>query len=245
MHSIQHRPFQNHLLAALPAPDFKRLEANLELMRLRSGQVLHEPGCELDCVHFPTTAIVSKVFVMEASAPTVIAIIGNEGILGISLCLGGKTEACRYVVLSAGWCYRLRADFIQTELARAGPLMGLVLGYNQALLIQITRTAICNSYHRTEQQLCCWLLQTLDRLESNSLTMTQEMLASMLRLRREGVVDAVAGLQRAGCIRYARGRITVLDRPELEKRVCGCYAVVRQAYQRLRIPCPASNAAIG
>jgi CRP-like cAMP-binding protein len=233
MRSVQHSPIQNRLLAALPAQEFKRLEANLELVHLPLGQVLYESGCKLSSVYFPTTSIVSMLFVLEDGASAEIAIVGNEGILGISLFMGGETTPSRAVVQSAGWAYRLDANYIKTEFRRGGPVMLLLLRYTQALITQMTQTAVCNRHHGIEQQLCRWLLMSLDRLDSDSLTMTQDLIANMLGVRREGVTDAAGKLQRAGFIRYSRGHITVLDRPGLEKRVCECYAVVKREFDRL------------
>jgi CRP-like cAMP-binding protein len=233
MNPAQHRPFQNHLLAALPAQEFKRLEANLELVHLPLGQVLYESGCKLGSVYFPTTSIVSMLYVLEDGASAEIAIVGNEGILGISLFMGGETTPSRAVVQSAGWCYRLHAGYIKAEFKRGGPVMYLLLRYTQALITQMTQTAVCNRHHGIEQQLCRWLLLSLDRLDSDSLTMTQDLIANMLGVRREGVTDAAGKLQRAGYIRYSRGHITVLNRPGLEERVCECYAVVKREFDRL------------
>ncbi|NVO05353.1 MAG: Crp/Fnr family transcriptional regulator [Rhodoferax sp.] len=233
MPSAPHHPFQNHLLAALPAREFKRLETNLERVHLPLGQVLYESGCKLDSVYFPTTAIVSMLYVLEDGASAEIAIVGNEGILGISLFMGGETTPSRAVVQSAGWGYRLDARHIKAEFKRGGPVMVLLLRYIQALITQMTQTAVCNRHHGIEQQLCRWLLLSLDRLDSDSLTMTQDLIANMLGVRREGVTDAAGKLQRAGFIRYSRGHITVLDRPGLEQRVCECYAVVKREFERL------------
>ena len=228
-----HRPFQNHLLAALPAAEFKRIEGDLELVQLRLGEVLYESGCQLHYVYFPTTAIVSILYVLADGASAEIAIVGNEGILGISLFMGGNTTPSRAVVQSAGWGYRLKAHVMMKEFSRGGPLMRLLLRYTQALITQMTQTAVCNRHHSIEQQLCRWLLLSLDRLSSDSLTMTQDLIANMLGVRREGVTEAAGKLQRAGYIRYSRGHITVLDRPGLEVRVCECYAVVNREFIRL------------
>ena len=233
MHSHKHRPFQNHLLAALPAQEFQRLNANLELTHLPLGLVLYESGCKLEKVYFPTTAIVSMLYVLENGASAEIAIVGNEGVLGISLFMGGETTPSRAVVQSEGWCYCLNSRYIKSEFKRGGPVMVLLLRYIQALITQMTQTAVCNRHHGIEQQLCRWLLLSLDRLDSDSLTMTQDLIADMLGVRREGVTDAAGKLQRAGLIRYSRGHITVLDRPGLENRVCECYAVVRREFERL------------
>jgi len=230
---ITHDPFQNHLLAALPAAEFKRLEAELELVQLKLGDVLSESGCQLHHVYFPTTAIISILYVLEDGASAEIAVVGNEGILGISLFMGGDTTPSRAVVQCAGWGYRLKAHLMKEEFKRAGPLLYLLLRYTQALITQMTQTAVCNRHHSIEQQLCRWLLLSLDRLSGNSLTMTQDLIANNLGVRREGVTEAAGKLQRAGYIRYARGHITVLDRPGLELRVCECYAVVKLEFDRL------------
>jgi CRP-like cAMP-binding protein len=228
-----HSPVQNHLLAALPAAEFKRLEANLELVHMPLGEVLYESGCKLHHVYFPTTTIISMLYVLEDGASAEIAVVGNEGILGISLFMGGETTPSRAVVQSAGWGYRLKAHWMKEEFKRAGPLMYLLLRYTQALITQMTQTAVCNRHHAIEQQLCRWLLLSLDRLSSDSLTMTQDLIANNLGVRREGVTEAAGKLQRAGYIRYSRGHITVLDRPGLEKRVCECYGVVKVEFDRL------------
>jgi len=227
------RPFQNHLLAALPAAEFKRLEADLEPVQMPLGEVLYESGCKLHYVYFPTTAIISMLYVLEDGASAEIAIVGNEGVLGISLFMGGETTPSRAVVQSAGWGYRLKAHLMKAEFKRGGPLMHLLLRYTQALITQMTQTAVCNRHHSIEKQLCRWLLLSLDRLSSDSLTMTQDLIANMLGVRREGVTEAAGKLQRAGLIRYSRGHITVLDRPGLESRVCECYAVVKLEFDRL------------
>jgi CRP-like cAMP-binding protein len=233
-----HRPFQNHLLAALPAAEFKRLEGDLELVQLALGEVLCESGSKLPYVYFPTTAIVSMLYVLEDGATAEVAIIGNEGMLGIFLFMGGETTPSRAVVQSAGSAYRLKADLMNAEFKRSGPLMHLLLRYTQALISQMTQTAVCNRHHSIEQQFCRWLLLSLDRLSSSSLTMTQGLIANMLGVRREGVAEAAGRLQRAGLIRYTRGKITVLDRPGLEQRVCECYAVVKREFDRLLTDIP-------
>jgi CRP-like cAMP-binding protein len=230
---LTHDPFQNHLLAALPSAEFKRLEAELELVQLKLGDVLYESGCKLGYVYFPTTAIISLLYVLEDGASAEIAVVGNEGILGISLFMGGDTTPSRAVVQCAGWGYRLKAHLMKEEFKRAGPLLYLLLRYTQALITQMTQTAVCNRHHSIEQQLCRWLLLSLDRLSGNSLTMTQDLIANNLGVRREGVTEAAGKLQRAGYIRYSRGHITVLDRPGLELRVCECYAVVKVEFDRL------------
>jgi CRP-like cAMP-binding protein len=228
-----HSPQQNHLLAALPAAEFDRLAPELELVPMPLGQALYESGGQLQHVYFPTTSIVSLLYVMEDGASAEIAIVGNEGILGISLFMGGETTPSRAVVQSAGHGYRLKAHLLKREFQRAGPVMSLLLRYTQALITQMAQTAVCNRHHAIEQQLCRWLLLSLDRLSTFELTMTQELIANMLGVRREGVTEAAGKLQRAGIIRYSRGRITVLDRDRLEQHVCECYAVVKKEFERL------------
>jgi len=228
-----HHPLQNHLLKALPADVYARIAANLELIPMRLGDVLYEPGVRLRHVYFPTTAIVSLLYVMEDGASAEIAIVGNEGILGISLFMGGETTPSRAVVQSAGYGFRLKARLLKEEFARSGPMMRLLLRYTQALITQMAQTAVCNRHHAVDQQLCRWLLLSLDRLSSNELSMTQELIANMLGVRREGVTEAAGKLQDAGLIRYRRGRITVLDRPGLEARTCECYQVVKTEFDRL------------
>jgi CRP-like cAMP-binding protein len=229
----QHNPLQNHLLAALPLAEFRRLEKHLELVHMPLGDVLYESGCKLHYVYFPTTAIISMLYVLEDGSSAEIAIVGNEGLLGIALFMGGETTPSRAVVQSAGWGYKLKSHLMKSEFKRGGPLMTLLLRYTQALITQMTQTAVCNRHHSIEQQLCRWLLLSLDRLSSDSLTMTQDLIANMLGVRREGVTEAAGKLQRAGYIRYSRGHITVLDRPGLEMRVCECYAVVKLEFDRL------------
>jgi len=226
-------PRQNHLLDALPAEDYERLAAHLELQQLKLGEVLYEPGRAMRHVYFPTTAIVSMLYVMEDGASAEIAIVGNEGILGISLFMGGESTPSRAVVQSAGCAYRMRAQLLKNEFERYGPLMHLLLRYTQALITQMAQTAVCNRHHTVDQQLCRWLLLSLDRLDSNELTMTQELIANMLGVRREGVTEAARKLQSAGLVEYRRGRIRVLDRPRLQARSCECYAVVKKEFDRL------------
>jgi CRP-like cAMP-binding protein len=233
-----HRPTQNHLLAALPAAAFDRLSPHLELVPMPLGHALYESGGRLQHVYFPTTSIVSLLYVLEDGASAEIAVVGNEGILGISLFMGGETTPNRAVVQSAGFGYRLKSQLLKDEFNRAGPLLRLLLRYTQALITQMAQTAVCNRHHSVEQQLSRWLLLSLDRLSSNSLTMTQELIANMLGVRREGVTDAAGKLQRAGLIRYSRGRIVVIDRPGLEKTVCECYGVVKQEFNRLLADIP-------
>jgi CRP-like cAMP-binding protein len=229
----RHSPRQNHLLNALPAEDYKRIAAHLELVPLKLGEILYEPGIKLRYVYFPTTAIVSLLYVMENGASAEIAIVGNEGILGISLFMGGETTPSRAVVQSAGYGYRLRAQLLKDEFGRFGPFLRLLLRYTQALITQMAQTAVCNRHHSVDQQLCRWLLLSLDRLASRELSMTQELIANMLGVRREGVTEAAGKLQQAGLIQYRRGRITVLDRPRLEARCCECYQVVKTEFDRL------------
>ncbi|HKC17280.1 MAG TPA: Crp/Fnr family transcriptional regulator [Steroidobacteraceae bacterium] len=226
-------PHQNHLLEALPANDYERLAPYLELQSLKLGDVLYEPGRAMRYVYFPTTAIVSMLYVMENGASAEIAIVGNEGILGISLFMGGESTPSRAVVQSAGYSYRMRAQLLKNEFGRYGTLMHLLLRYTQALITQMAQTAVCNRHHSVDQQLCRWLLLSLDRLASNELSMTQELIANMLGVRREGVTEAAGKLQDAGLVEYRRGKITVLDRPRLQARACECYAVVKKEFDRL------------
>lgn len=226
-------PFANHLLASLPATEWGRFSPLLEPVELPLGKVLYESGATMGHVYFPTTAIVSLLYVMEDGASAEIAVVGNEGVVGIALFMGGETTPSRAVVQSAGQGYRLRAAVIKDEFNRSGPVMHLLLRYTQALITQMAQTAVCNRHHSLDQQLCRWLLLSLDRLKGNELVMTQELIANMLGVRREGVTEAALKLARLGLIRYARGHITVLDRAALEARVCECYAVVKKEYDRL------------
>jgi CRP-like cAMP-binding protein len=226
-------PRQNALLAALPAADYERLLPQLEPVQLELGRALYESGSHQGYVYFPTTSIVSLLYVMEDGASAEIAIVGNEGVVGIALFMGGESTPSRAVVQSAGHGYRLRASVLISEFSQGGELQHLLLRYTQALITQMAQTAVCNRHHAVEKQLCRWLLLSLDRLPSNELTMTQELIANMLGVRREGVTEAAGHLQTAGLIHYSRGRITVLDRPKLEARVCECYAVVKREYERL------------
>ena len=226
-------PRQNQLLAALPAADYERLLANLEFVKLPLGLVVFESGSKLRHLYFPASGIVSLLYAMENGASTEIAVIGDEGVVGIALFMGGESTPSRAVVQSAGYGYRLKAAVLKSEFARGGPLQHLLLRYTQALIAQMTQTAVCNRHHAVDQQLCRWLLLSLDRLPSNELSMTQELIANMLGVRREGVTEAAGRLQDAGLIRYRRGHITVLDRPKLEARVCECYAVVKKETDRL------------
>jgi CRP-like cAMP-binding protein len=238
---VAHSPNQNHLLAAMPAAAFERVSPHLELVEMPLGEVLYESGGQLQHVYFPTTSIVSLLYVLEDGASAEIAIVGNEGILGISLFMGGETTPSRAVVQSAGFGYRLRAPLLKEEFNRAGPVLRLLLRYTQALITQMTQTAVCNRHHSVEQQLCRWLLLSIDRLSADSLSMTHELIANMLGVRREGVTASAAKLQRAGLIRYNRGHIDVLDRPGLEKAVCECYAVVKAEFDRLLSDIPRTD----
>lgn len=226
-------PLQNQLLAALPEPDLQRWLTFLEPVELALGQVLYESGAAMPHVYFPTSAIVSLLYVLEDGASAEIAVVGFEGLVGISIFMGGGSTPSRAVVQSAGSGYRLRAEVIKQEFERSGPVMHLMLRYTQALITQMAQTAVCNRHHSLDQQLCRWLLLSLDRLQSNQLVMTQELIANMLGVRREGVTEAALKLQRAGLISYARGHINVLDRPGLERRTCECYEVVKKEYDRL------------
>ena len=234
--TIRTEPLSNHLLAALPEPDWLRWQAQLEAIELPLGQVLYESGAALDHVYFPTDAIVSLLYVMENGASAEIAMVGHEGLVGISLFMGGDTTPSRAVVQSAGHGFRLPAEVMKREFDRSGAVMHLLLRYTQALITQMAQTAVCNRHHSLDQQLCRWLLLSLDRLRGNQLLMTQELIANMLGVRREGVTEAASKLQKQGLITYRRGQITVLDRPRLEEMCCECYAVVRKETDRLRHP---------
>ena len=231
--SSTHDPNQNHLLAALLDAEFDRLAPHLELIPMLLGDVLYESGGKLQHVYFPTTSIVSLHYLLESGGSSEIAGVGNEGVLGISLFMGGDTTPSRAVVQTGGHGYRLKSHILMEEFNRAGPVQRLLLRYTQALITQMSQTAVCNRHHSLEQQLCRWLLLTLDRLPSNELTMTQELIANMLGVRREGVTEAAGKLQRDGFIRYRRGHITVLDRAGLEGDVCECYDVVKKEFARL------------
>ena len=224
---------QNHLLAAIPEPEFNRLLPSLELIKLRVGDVLHESSGKLTHAHFPTTAIISLHYLLENGGSSEIAGIGNEGVLGVNLLMGSDTTPSRAVIQTAGFAYRIKADMLIQEFQLGGPVMHLMLRYTQALITQMSQTAVCNRHHSVEQQLCRWLLLTLDRSTSNELMMTQELIAGMLGVRREGVTEAAGKLQHKGLISYRRGHITVIDRHGLEKQVCECYAVVRKEVKRL------------
>ncbi|MEX2241788.1 MAG: Crp/Fnr family transcriptional regulator [Burkholderiales bacterium] len=224
---------QNLLLAALPAAEFERLAGHLERIPMRLGDMLYEPGQQLQHAYFPVTSIVSLHYVMATGASASVAGVGNEGVVGISLFMGGDTTPSSAVVQTAGVAYRLERRWLKQEFERSGAMQHLLLRYTQALMTQMTQTAVCNRHHSVEQQLCRWLLVTLDRIPSGQIVMTQELVASMLGVRREGITDAAGRLQEAGVIRYRRGHITVLERAGLETRVCECYAVVRKEFGRL------------
>jgi CRP-like cAMP-binding protein len=226
-------PRQNYLLAALPEAEWARWLPHLEPVVMPLGKSLYESGAKLSHVYFPTTSIVSLLYVMEDGASAEIAVVGNEGLVGVSLFMGGESTTSRAVVQSAGHGYRLRSSLMMQEFNRAGPVMHLLLRYTQALITQMAQTAVCNRHHSLDQQLCRWLLLSLDRLQSDELVMTQELIANMLGVRREGVTEAAGNLQRDGLIEYRRGRIKVLDRAGVERRTCECYAVVKTEYERL------------
>ncbi len=224
---------QNQLLAALPVDEIARWQEHLEPVRLELGQVLYESGSVQSHVYFPSTAIVSLLYVTEDGQSAEIAVVGHEGVVGIALFMGGDTTPNRAVVQSAGLGHRLAAQVIKAEFSRSAPVLHLLLRYTQALITQMAQTAVCNRHHSIDQQLCRWLLLSLDRLPGDELTMTQELIANMLGVRREGVTEAAKKLQAAGLITYARGHIRVLDRPGMEQRTCECYAVVKAEYDRL------------
>jgi CRP-like cAMP-binding protein len=224
---------QNHLLAVLPEAEWLRWQPMLERVVLPLGKVLYESGATMGHVYFPTNTIVSLLYVMEDGGSAEIAVVGNEGLVGIALFMGGESTPSRAVVQSAGEGYRLPAHILKQEVERSGPVLHLLLRYTQALITQMAQTAVCNRHHSLDQQLCRWLLLSMDRLEGNELVMTQELIANMLGVRREGVTEGALKLQKAGLIRYARGHITILNRPGLEARACECYGVVKKEYDRL------------
>jgi CRP-like cAMP-binding protein len=223
----------NRLLAALPAEEYARLAPELDLIPMTLGWAIYESGGSLGYVYFPTDAIVSLLYVLADGDSTELGVVGNDGLVGISLFMGGETTPSRAVVQSAGHGYRLRASIVKSEFRQGGALQHLLLRYTQSLITQMMQTAVCNRHHSVDQQLCRWLLLSLDRLPSNELVMTQELIADMLGVRREGVTEAAGNLQAAGLIHYSRGKITVIDREKLEARVCECYAVVRRESDRL------------
>jgi CRP-like cAMP-binding protein len=230
---IPHHPRQNHLLAALSEPEFKSLSSHLELIAMPLGKMLYEPDAQLQHGYFPTTSIISLHYVIESGASAETAGVGNEGIVGISLFMGGDTTSSSAVVQTAGHAYRLDRRVLKEEFGRSGNFQRLLLRYTQALITQMAQTAVCNRYHSVEQQLSRWLLLTLDRLPSNELIMTQELVASMLGVRREGITEAAGKLQREGLISYRRGHIAVIDRSGLERHACECYGVVKNELHRL------------
>jgi CRP-like cAMP-binding protein len=230
---VRQSPRQNRILGALPDEDFERLKPSLELVPLPLGWAVYEAGDTQSYVLFPTTSIVSLLYVMENGASAAIGVVGNEGLVGISLFMGGGSTTSRAIVQSAGHAFRLRSSLLKREFDMGGALQRLTLCYTQALLTQMAQTAVCNRHHSIEQQLCRWLLLGLDRLSGNEVAMTQEMIANMLGVRREGITEAAGKLQASGVINYSRGKITVLDRPKLEAKVCECYAVVKSEYDRL------------
>ena len=229
----QSSPKANKLLAALPQENYDELVPNLQPLSMPLGLSVYESGGAQGYVYFPTTAIVSLLYVLKDGESAEIAITGNEGLVGIALFMGGETTPSRAVVQSAGEGFRLSASVLKKEFERGGPLQHLLLRYTQALITQMTQTAVCNRHHAVDQQLCRWLLLSVDRLASNRLVMTQELIANMLGVRREGVTEAAGKLQDEGLIEYSRGKITIIDRPRLEARVCECYAVVKKEYDRL------------
>ena len=231
--SLNPNPSQNHLLAALPTAEFDALATHLEWVAMPLGKILYGPGEKLKHAYFPTTSIVSLHYVMESGATAETAGVGNEGVVGVSLFMGGETTSSTAVVQTAGHAYRLEGKLLKEAFDRAGLMQRLLLRYTQALLTQTAQTAVCNRHHSLEQQLCRWLLLTLDRIPANELIMTQELVASMLGVRREGITEAAGKLQRAGLISYRRGHIAVLDRHGLEAHACECYAVVKKELGRL------------
>ncbi|MBC7622305.1 MAG: Crp/Fnr family transcriptional regulator [Aeromicrobium sp.] len=232
-------PKANHLLAALPAAEWSRWLPQLELVDLPLGNVIYESGATMRHAYFPITAIVSLLYVMENGASAEIAVVGNEGVVGIALFMGGGSTPSRAVVQSAGKSYRIKAGAMVEEFNQSGPVMHLMLRYTQALIAQMAQTAVCNRHHSLDQQLCRWLLLSVDRLPGSELAMTQELIANMLGVRREGVTEAALKLQKSGLIHYARGHIFVIDRVGLEKRTCECYGVVKKEYERLLPDLPA------
>jgi len=230
---IVHSPKRNHLLDALSDPELERILPHLAIVPMPLGKVLYEPGDVLRHVYFPIDCIVSLLYVMEDGASAEISVVGNEGIVGIALFMGGETTPSRAIVQSAGHAFRLVGQRLKDEFHNSTEMQDLLLRYTQSLITQMAQTAVCNRHHSVDQQLCRWLLLSLDRLSSNKLTMTQELIANMLGVRREGVTVAAGQLQKAGAIRYSRGTITVLDRPKLEELCCECYAVVKRETDRL------------
>jgi CRP-like cAMP-binding protein len=226
-------PEQNHLLAALSPAERERLHPHLRLVKMPLGKALYEPGDALRHVFFPVDCIVSLLYVLESGASAEISVVGNEGLIGVALFMGGETTPSRAIVQSAGHAYRLDGQRLKDEFHRNGSLQLLLLRYTQSLITQMAQTAVCNRHHSVDQQLCRWLLLSLDRLASSELVMTQELIANMLGVRREGVTEAAGKLQTLGAIRYSRGHITVLDRPKLEELCCECYSVVKRESDRI------------
>lgn len=242
---IKIKPEDNRLLAALPAEVLDRLRPDLKPVAMPLGKVIYESGTELEHVYFPTAdCIVSMLYVMEDGASAEIAVVGDEGMVGIALFMGGGATPSRALVQSAGQAFQLKGDLLKMEFERHTELQHLLLRFTQALITQMSQTAVCNRHHSLDQQLCRWLLLCLDRLSTNELTMTQELIANMLGVRREGVTEAARKLQALGLIHYSRGHITVLDRPGMEARVCECYAVVKKEYDRLLPPKTAGSAPV-
>jgi CRP-like cAMP-binding protein len=229
-------PVDNHILDALPAMERERLFPHLKLVPMPLGTVLYEPGAALRHIYFPTNSIVSLLYVMQDGSSAEIAVVGNEGALGVALFMGGETTPSRAIVQSAGQAYRLTGKRLKQEFERHGEVLHILLRYTQSLITQMAQTAVCNRHHSLDQQLCRWLLLSLDRLSGNQLTMTQELISNMLGVRREGVTEAAGKLQKLGIIHYTRGKITVLDRPHLERLSCECYAVVKKETDRLMAP---------
>jgi CRP-like cAMP-binding protein len=234
--SVLPHPADNHILNALPADERERLFPHLKLIPMPLGAAVYEAGGSLRHIYFPTDCIVSLLYVLKDGASAEIAVVGNEGAIGVALFMGGETTPSRAVVQSAGFAYRLTGNRLKQEFHRHGQMLHILLRYTQSLITQMAQTAVCNRHHSVDQQLCRWLLLSLDRLASNKLTMTQELIANMLGVRREGVTEAAGRLQKQGVIHYKRGQITVLDRPRLERTCCECYAVVKQETDRLLSP---------
>lgn len=229
------KPDHNQVLSTLTAAERDRLYPHMELATISLGQVLHERNAPVDDVYFPTDSIVSLLYVMDDGASAEISVVGHEGVTGIGLCMGADVSASLAVVQSAGYAYRLKGSVFREEFRRNGSLHDRILRYSQALLAQIAQTAVCNRHHTVDQQLCRWVLLSLDRLPTNKLIMTQQLIANMLGVRREGVTEAAGKLQKLGVIRYSRGRISVIDRPQLEELACECYAVVKREFDRLTV----------
>lgn len=224
---------QNHLFHSIPNDEWERLATHLELVELPLGKVLYEPNVKMSHVYFPASAIVSLLYELENGSSAEIAIVGNEGVVGVSIFMGGESTSSRAVVQSSGFGYRIKSNLILEEFNQSMPLMHLLLRYTQALITQMSQTAVCNRHHTLDQQFCRWLLLSLDRLRNNELVMTQELIANMLGVRRESVTEAALKVQRAGFIKYSRGHITIIDRKGLEQRTCECYKVVKKEYDRL------------